>query len=137
MTSVEAISELFDRIGFRKTDDDGTAIWELPVAPHVVNTSGGLQGGLVATLVDVAAGTAALGVRPPGTGAVTSDLNIRYLRAVTDGVARAHARIVHAGRRSTVVEVEVRVSPGEQLAAIATVNFANVDFDSGAGPSAG
>lgn len=27
---------------------------ELPVAPHVINTNGGLQGGLLATLVDTA-----------------------------------------------------------------------------------
>ncbi|MFC8530008.1 PaaI family thioesterase [Nocardia sp. NPDC057227] len=128
MTSLEAIGDLMNRIGIRRITEDGAEYWELPVAPHVVNLSGGLQGGLLATLVDVAAGSAALAGRPAGTGVVTSDLNIRYLRAVTAGTARAYTRIVHSGRRSTVVEVEVRVLPGDALAVLATSSFANVEF---------
>ncbi|MFC3960723.1 PaaI family thioesterase [Nocardia jiangsuensis] len=128
MTALEAIGDLMNRIGFRRTTEDGTEYWELPAAAHNVNLSGGIQGGLLATLVDVAAGSAALATRPSGTGVVTSDLNIRYLRAVTEGTARAYTRIVHSGRRSTVVDVEVRVVPGDTLAVIATANFANVGF---------
>ena len=128
MTTLDGIDDLIDHLGFRRTTDNGTVFWELPVAPHVVNYSGGLQGGLLATLVDIAAGSAVLEQRPPGTGVVTSDMNIRYLRAVTTGVARAHTRIVHTGRRSTIVEVEIRDSPTEAPAVVATANFAHVDF---------
>ncbi|MFC8527169.1 PaaI family thioesterase [Nocardia sp. NPDC057227] len=128
MTSLEAIGDLMNRIGFRRDSIDGATVWELPVAPHVVNISGGLQGGLTATLIDIAAGSAAIESRPPGTGVVTSDLNIRYLRAITSGVARAQARIVHSGARSTVVEVEVRSEPDGVVAVIATANFAHVGF---------
>ncbi|MEV5652014.1 PaaI family thioesterase [Nocardia sp. NPDC052254] len=135
--STEQITAFMDYIGFRSTlDADGTRIWELPVAPHVVNTSGGLQGGLIATLVDVAAGTVALQQRPSGSGVVTSDLHVRYFRAVTAGAAQARTRIVHSGRRSVVVEVEV-VQPGcERPVALATVSFATVEFDTGARSSA-
>lgn len=45
MTSTQAIGDLLDHIGFRKEpDESGAVTWELPVALHVVNTSGGLQG---------------------------------------------------------------------------------------------
>ncbi|WP_280382638.1 PaaI family thioesterase [Nocardia wallacei] len=127
--SVEAIGELLDHIGFRSArDSDGTRIWELPVAPHVVNTSGGLQGGLIATLADIAAGTLALDLRPPNGGVVTSDLSVRYFRAITGGTARALSKIVHAGKRSIVVQVEVIGMPGRELAALAMVSFATVEF---------
>ncbi|MEV6337816.1 PaaI family thioesterase [Nocardia vinacea] len=133
MTAMQAISGLLDHIGFRRNGGaDDSPVWELPVAPHVVNTSGGLQGGLIATLADIAAGTAALATRPNGGGVVTSDLSVRYFRPITDGAARAVTKIVHAGKRSIVVQVEVRGMPGDELAALATVNFATVDFNTGA-----
>ncbi|WP_405180732.1 PaaI family thioesterase [Nocardia sp. NBC_01377] len=97
MTSIQQISGLFDHIGYRKERSaDGSLVWELPVAPHVVNTAGGLQGGLIATLADIAAGTLALETRPPNAGVVTSDLSVRYFRPITSGAARAVSRIVHA-----------------------------------------
>ncbi|MFD4401207.1 PaaI family thioesterase [Nocardia sp. NPDC058499] len=126
MTSTQAIGDLLDHIGFRKAPDEtGSETWELPVAPHVVNTAGGLQGGLIATLIDIAAGTLALESLPTG-GVVTSDLNVRYFRAVTTGTARTVSTIVHAGKRSIVVQVEVRNLPEDHLAALATVSFAIV-----------
>jgi uncharacterized protein (TIGR00369 family) len=126
------IGQLLDHIGFRSiSNKDGTSTWELPVAPHVVNTSGGLQGGLIATLIDIAAGTLALEQRPPDGGVVTSDLSVRYFRAITSGAARAVSKIVHAGKRSIVVQVEVIGLPDEELAALATVSFATVEFATG------
>ncbi|MGI5217843.1 PaaI family thioesterase [Nocardia sp. CA-290969] len=133
MTSTQAIGDLFDHIGFRKEPDEtGVETWELPVAPHVVNTSGGLQGGLIATLVDIAAGTLALESLPAG-GVVTSDLNVRYFRAVTTGTARTVSTIVHDGKRSIVVQVEVRNMPEDHLAALATVSFAKVGHNTRTG----
>ncbi|TCJ97611.1 PaaI family thioesterase [Nocardia alba] len=129
MSTIREITGLLDHIGFRKaTDLDGSLIWELPVAPHVVNTSGGLQGGLIATLADIAAGTLALESRPPNAGIVTSDLSVRYFRPITEGTARAVSKIVHAGKRSIVVQVEVFDGEDGALAALATVNFATVSF---------
>lgn len=118
-----SLRELFANIGFREHAD---AIWELPVAPHVKNANGGIQGGLIATLVDIAAGSLAVEHQPPGTSVVTSDLSLRYLRPITEGTARAVARIVHSGRRSVVVHVDIFGIPANELAAIATVNFATV-----------
>lgn len=127
MSPAQHLGELFDQIGFGRTDrPDGTVVWDLPVAPHVVNTSGGLQGGFIATLVDIAAGTAVLESGTTSTRIATSDLNLRYLRAIRSGTAQATAHIVHSGRRSVVVQVDVTELPAGELAAIATVSFAHV-----------
>jgi uncharacterized protein (TIGR00369 family) len=121
------IFELFELIGYRDAPgSDDEAVVELPVAPHVVNTNGGLQGGLLATLVDTAAGKLAMRQLPPGRSVVTSDLNLRYLRPVTDGAARAVARIVHAGKRSMVIQVDIFTVPDNDLAVVATVSFAKI-----------
>jgi uncharacterized protein (TIGR00369 family) len=123
----QSIFELFQTIGFRDDRNaDGELVVELPVAQHVVNTNGGLQGGLLATLVDVAAGKLALEVIPPETSVVTSDLSVRYLRPIKAGAARATARIVYSGKRSLVMQVDIVGLPDEELAAIATVNFTTV-----------
>ncbi|MGW5382639.1 PaaI family thioesterase [Nocardia sp. NPDC003963] len=133
MSTTQAIDDLLDHIGFRRDPDgSGAVTWELPVAPHVVNTAGGLQGGLIATPADIAAGTVALEHLATG-GVVTSDPSVRYFRAVTTGTARAVSTIVHAGKRSIVVQVEVRNMPGDQLAALATVSFAVVGHNTRAG----
>lgn len=121
------IHELFAQIGFGEARRDGEElVVELPAAPHVVNTHGGIQGGLIATLIDVAAGLHVVEGRAADDGAVTSDMNIRYLRPVTSGAAQARSRIIHDGRRSVIVQVDVFTTEPTKLAAVATVNFANL-----------
>ena len=123
----QSIYELFQTIGFRDyRNADGDLVVELPVAPHVMNTNGGLQGGLLATLVDVAAGKLAMETISSDISVVTSDLSVRYLRPVKTGGARAIARIVYSGKRSLIMQVDIVSLPDEELAAIATVNFATV-----------
>lgn len=123
----QTIRELFDHIGYRTTrSSEGGLVVELPVAPHVINTNGGLQGGLLATLVDIVAGQLALEAIPPDTSVVTSDLSVRYLRPIKSGTARATARIVYSGKRSLVMQVDICGLPEQELAAIATVSFATI-----------
>jgi uncharacterized protein (TIGR00369 family) len=102
----------------------------MPVSGQVVNTSGALQGGMIATLADVAGGKLALEHIPPGTGLTTADLVVRYLRPISHGAARAAPRVLRAGRRSVVVQVDVFRDGDDELAATATVNFAVVDTGS-------
>ncbi|EUA75229.1 hypothetical protein I553_3121 [Mycobacterium xenopi 4042] len=59
-----SLSELFAQIGIRDAAHPDDAM-EIPVRPQVVNTSGALQGGLIATLADVAAGQLGLRHLPP------------------------------------------------------------------------
>jgi uncharacterized protein (TIGR00369 family) len=134
----QSIHELFAHIGFREyRNADGEFVVELPVAPHVVNTNGGLQGGLLATLVDIAAGRLAIADLPSDTSVVTSDLSVRYLRAVKTGAARATARIAYSGKRSMVMQVDIVGLPDEEICAIATVSFTKIHRGPGRGNGTG
>jgi uncharacterized protein (TIGR00369 family) len=109
----------------------------MPVSPHVVNTSGALQGGLIATLVDVAGGQFGLDYLQPGTTMTTADLFVRYLRPIRQGSARAVPRMLRSGRRAMVMQVDIYGDgdgDGDELAATATVNFAIIN---GATPTVG
>jgi uncharacterized protein (TIGR00369 family) len=82
------LSELFNQIGMRPDDRNGEFAMTMPVSPQVVNTSGALQGGLIATLVDIAGGQFGLDYLQEGTTMTTADLFIRYLRPIRQGSAR-------------------------------------------------
>lgn len=121
------LGELFDQIGLREASADNGYAMELPVSPQVVNTSGAVQGGLIATLADVAGGQLALNYLPAGAGLTTADLFVRYLQPITAGSARGVARVLRAGRRTIVTQVDIFRSGDDELAATATVNFAIVN----------
>ncbi len=125
--SEATLAELFARIGLRPASaPDGELAMTMPVSPQVVNTSGALQGGLIATLADVAGGQLGLEYLQPGTAMTTSDLVIRYLRPIRHGSARAVPKVLRAGRRSLVMQIDIFGDSDSELAAIATVNFAIV-----------
>ena len=55
MTAPRSLRELFEQLGLREVPaDDGTFVMEMPVDERTTNTAGGLQGGLIATMADVA-----------------------------------------------------------------------------------
>lgn len=130
------LAELFAQIGLRPASfhDDGFAM-TMPVSPQVVNTSGALQGGLIATLADVAGGQLGLQYLQPGTAMTTSDLVIRYLRPIRQGSALAVPKVLRAGRRSLVMQIDIYGDSDSELAATATVNFAIVGSPDSAGGS--
>jgi uncharacterized protein (TIGR00369 family) len=123
------LAELFKQIGMRPGARNGEFAMTIPVSPQVVNTSGALQGGLIATLVDVAGGQFGLDYLQDGTTMTTSDLNIRYLRPIRQGTAYAVPRMLRAGRRAMVMQVDVLSDDDgdEALLASATVNFAVIN----------
>lgn len=69
--------------------DQGTrpdAVVSMPVRPEAYGSTGNLHGGAVATLIDVAAATAAArtaGFDPGRNALVTADLHVRYLKRPT------------------------------------------------------
>jgi uncharacterized protein (TIGR00369 family) len=122
-----SLGELFAQIGMRPATHDGGFAMTMPVSPHVVNTSGALQGGLIATLVDVAGGQFGLDYLQPGTTMTTADLFVRYLRPIRQGSARAVPRMLRSGRRAMVMQVDIYGDSDDELAATATVNFAIIN----------
>jgi len=127
VTAPRSLRELFEQLGLREVEsDEGTFVMEMPVDERTTNTAGGLQGGLIATMADVAAGQLASRATPFGFGIATTDLFVRYLRPIMVGPARAVAKILRTGKRSVVVQVDIHRGDDNELAATATINFAAV-----------
>ena len=123
------LGELFNQIGMRAGARQGEFAMTIPVSPQVVNTSGALQGGLIATLIDVAGGQFGLDYLEDGTTMTTADMNIRYLRPIRQGTAYAVPRMLRKGRRAMVMQIDVLSDDegDEALVATATVNFAVIN----------
>jgi uncharacterized protein (TIGR00369 family) len=105
-------------------DTDQQLIIEMDNRPDLVNVRGALQGGLVATLIDIAAGRLAGNVVSPDQDVTTADMNVHFLAPIIEGPARAEATIVRAGKRLIVTSVDVFDAGRGRLAARATLTFA-------------
>jgi uncharacterized protein (TIGR00369 family) len=116
---------LLKRLGMRDVKDtDDQLIIEMDNRPDLTNVRGALQGGLVATLIDIAAGRLAGNVAGPERDVTTADMNVHFLAPIVEGPARAEASIVRAGRRLIVTSVDVFDAGRDRLAARATLTFA-------------
>lgn len=85
----------------------GRSLIRLPVGAHLKNSSGGMHGGAIASLIDSAGGLAARTLTHPVTVA-TVEFKVNFLAPIRDGEVLAEGRVVHRGRRIAVSEVEVR-----------------------------
>ncbi len=133
MTGYDPENHLLTQLGMYDVEvpEGADLAMALPVHGRVSNPRGGLQGGIIATLVDVTAGRAALAVAGPGHGVPTSDLHIRFLSPITEGPAVAVARVLRKSRRQVVLAVDVHDAGREVLAASATLSFAIVESRQG------
>lgn len=81
----------------------------------VVKPEGGFtHGGLLATLIDIAADWSL--VATTGRGVPTVDLRIDYLRPAAQGDLTAHGHVVKLGRQFSVAQAEVVDDSGKVLA---------------------
>lgn len=103
---------------------EGTAELRLGMREELRNRGGTLHGGAIFTLVDVAMGLACSASHGFDQHSVTLECKINYLRAVGEGEVLCQARVLHAGRRTLMVEAEVL--QGDKLVAKATGTFARV-----------
>lgn len=107
---------------------------EMDVTPRVVNSSGALQGGLLATLIDSAGGMALMQGDYTGPRPVTSELQVSFLAGARVGPVRAVAHVLRRGRRSAVVRVDVRDVGADDLhVATATLRFSLAGAGAGGG----
>jgi len=96
----------------------------LRMRPELGNRAGKLHGGAIFTLVDIAMGLACSDNHGFDQHSVTLECKINYLRAVSDGDVLCHAKVIHAGRRTLVLEADVL--QGELLVAKAQGTFAMI-----------
>ncbi|WP_344035326.1 PaaI family thioesterase, partial [Mycolicibacterium alvei] len=96
MTETAHVLQLLD---YREVESSADRlVLEMDNRPDLANVRGALQGGLVATLIDIAAGMLAGNASGVGYDVTTADLNIHFLAPIM-GTARAEAKVVRAGRR--------------------------------------
>ena len=87
-------------------------------AEHHLNPLGSVHGGVLAALLDTAAGCAVHTTLPAGTGYTSLDLATRFLRPVTPatGLVRAQGRVLVRGSRTATAEARLLDSSGRLLA---------------------
>lgn len=97
---------------------DGFAAFEGVTGPHLLNPMGTVHGGWALTLIDSAAGCAALTLLPAGVGYTTVETKANFTRPIKEdtGRVRAEARVVGRGRQIMSAEARVLDSDGRILA---------------------
>jgi uncharacterized protein (TIGR00369 family) len=123
--TVERPRHFLAQLDFRDVEVEGVELaMEMGTAPNLTNSRGALQGGLIATLIDIVAGRLALQGTASAETVATSDLTIHYLAPVVAGPAQARANVLRRGSRSVVVHVDVYDVATNRLAAVSTIAFA-------------
>lgn len=100
----------------------GEALLRLQMHEGLSNVRGMLHGGALFSLIDTAMGQASHSLFDGEAGAVTLESKINYIRGVSDGEVLCRAWVVHAGKRTQVIEAEVH--QGDKLIAKAQSTFA-------------
>jgi uncharacterized protein (TIGR00369 family) len=100
--------------------DDGSARIRFEAREEHLNPAGTLHGGVLATLVDTAMGTAVRSTVEDDDVPATSQLTVTYLRPGRPGTVEVTARVRTRGEHLTVCEADVE-QDGRSLAhAVAT-----------------
>lgn len=109
---------------FVPAEDADLAI-DLDVTPEVMNGSGMLHGGVMATLIDMVAGMALFRGADIYERSSTTEMGISYLDPARVGPVRAVAKVLRWGGRSAVVRVDVHDIGADNLyVATSTLTFA-------------
>ncbi len=131
-----AAGHAFESFSWKDVVVDG-ADWamEMEVTPRVVNSSGVLQGGLLATLIDMVAGVSLQRGEKAYLRNATSEMQISFLAGARVGPVRAVAHILRRGRRSAVVRVDVHDLGADDLHVAAAALTFSVKLRDDASPT--
>jgi uncharacterized protein (TIGR00369 family) len=82
------------------------------------NPLGGVHGGMIATLLDTAAGCAVHSTLDVGEGYTSLDLTTKFLRPVTveSGLLTCVGTVISRGRRTALAQAELTDETGRRLA---------------------
>ena len=103
---------VYNHIDLESADED-CVVMRLKIEDNSKNPLGIVHGGAMYTMADCAAGIA---VNTDGRRHVTQGSNMHYLKNRTEGVIRAAGRVVHRGRTTSLVRVEITDEAGALLA---------------------
>ena len=98
--------------------EEGSVTFYLDPQEFHYNPLGGVHGGVIATLLDSAAGCSVHSVLPAGVGYTSLDLNTKFLRAVTVATGRltCTGQVLQRGRRTALAEARLTDAAGRLLA---------------------
>jgi uncharacterized protein (TIGR00369 family) len=101
---------------------EGRAVFAMEPAEWMYNPIGTVHGGIAATILDSCMGCAVHTTLEAGIGYTTTDLQVRYIRAMgaASGRVLAEGRVVHSGRRTAMAEGRVFLESDETLIAHGT-----------------
>ena len=105
--------------------EPGHAVLSIKIRDDLKRNGGIAHGGVAAALIDSAMAFAIVPLLEENERTTTVDLTIHYMRPLTDGTARASARVVRAGRRIITVSAELFDSQ-EKLAATALSTYLRI-----------
>jgi uncharacterized protein (TIGR00369 family) len=99
-------------------------IFAVTPAEWMYNPIGSVHGGIAATLLDSSLGCAIHTTLPAGVGYTTSDLQVRYVRAMSASTGRvlAESTVVHRGRKLATAEGRLYAEDGGKLFAHGTTS---------------
>ncbi len=124
----EAMNEFLDKSFYQNTlrciqlDDDG-AVLEQDTDHRHLRPGGTVSGPTLMTLADAAMYAALLGQIGPVALAVTTNLNINFLRKPVPGKLTAKARLLKLGRRLAIGEVSIYCNDDEEPVAHSTMTY--------------
>ena len=90
------------------------------LVPESMNFAGTVHGGLYFTMADFCAATTA---RTDGRRYVTQSAQVHYLKTVREGRIAACSKVIHRGKNTCLVEVEIRSEEDELLFKAAVTMF--------------
>ena len=114
------VNPLFNFLGARFIEaGEGRARIELPVSPRLAQGAGVVAGGILATLADEAMAHAVISILDEGQLTVTTEMNIRYLRATDPdhkGILTGSGLVIKSGRSIITASAEIHDDKGRLLA---------------------
>jgi uncharacterized protein (TIGR00369 family) len=98
--------------------EEGRVAVLMPAAEFHYNPLGSVHGGIIATLLDTAAGCTVHSTLPAGVGYTSLDLSTKFVKPVTvdSGLLRCEGSIISRGRRIAVAESRLTDERGTLVA---------------------
>ncbi len=97
--------------------EEGRVVFGMEPSEFHYNPIGTVHGGVVATLLDSAAGCAVHSMLPAGTFYTSLDLSVKFVRAlgVASGPVRCEGLVVHLGGRTALAEARLYDGAGQAV----------------------
>ena len=94
----------------------GSVVFRLPYKSEFHQGAGRIAGGIIATLIDESMAHAVLTSIDENSITATIEMNVRYLKAITEGSMESHARIVRQGRSVITTAADIFDENGVMIA---------------------